>query len=142
MLPCYIACWAKPIEEWRLEQVAKPAGAAERAPQPAPQQLQHAWRQRSSSKRWQPPAESGGWSQSLLPVYSISVVAARAMCKYKVGSPLCADATPADDATVSYIINTNTTTTTNILQGQLLDVYKPWHPACLTTPMLSEHCTP
>jgi hypothetical protein len=69
-----------------LEQVAKPAGAAERGAQPAPQQPQHAWRQSSPSKRWQPPAEAGGWSQSLLPVYSVSVVAARAMCKYKVGS--------------------------------------------------------
>lgn len=66
--------------------MAKPAGAPERAAQPAPQQPQHGWRQRSSSKRWQPPAESGGWSQSLLPVYSISVVAARAMCKYKVSA--------------------------------------------------------
>ena len=67
--------------------MAKPAGAAERALQPAPQQPQHSWRQRSPSKRWQPQAESGGWSQSLLPVYGISVVAARAMCKYKVSSP-------------------------------------------------------
>ena len=59
-------------------QVGKPRGAA---PPMAPSRLSG---DRAAGYQQQQAAGGGGWTHSLLPVYSVSVIAARAMCKYKV----------------------------------------------------------